>query len=109
MAVEPEPDDMDIGMFLCSPPEHSGASHGILFPIFVPKGKDFDGVRSSTFSLCGTDILLTEPSQAVSEDGMTTFTVEQAIKGRETELTAMNDLDAGDVLGEDEALALCAS
>ena len=109
MAVDPEPDDMDIGMFLCPPPEHSGASHGILFPIFVPKGKDLDGVRASKFSLCGTDIFLIEPSQAVSEDGMTNFTVEQAIRGRETELTAMHDLDVGDVLGEEEALALCAS
>ena len=70
--------------------------HGIVFPMYCPK-KD-DPITTEKFSLCGRDVYLVDPVGAVSECGMTSFSVEQAREGRKVELLAMDKLHIGEIM-----------
>ena len=98
-------DEMQVGKFalqtvLTDAPENGldvdTRRHGIVFPMYCPK-KD-DPITTEKFRLCGHDIYLVDPVGAVSECGMTSFSVEQAREGRRVELLAMDALHIGEIL-----------
>ena len=76
-------------------------NHGILYPYFIPKkGEDFEALP---YTLCGKQIFLVRPTKTISEDGQESFSVEDAERGRVTELDAMGKCDFGILMDEETA------
>ena len=102
---------MDVSAFLTRltprPEElvHDIGSHGIYCPIYVPS-KYEEPLRSEPFDFCGHKVYLIEPELGISEDGHTRFTPESVKAGRLTELNAMNKLEVGEPIREEDAKAL---
>eukprot|EP00435_Cladocopium_sp_Y103_P044265 s1257_g12.t1 len=105
-----EGQQMDISALtsrLTPPPEECidfATPCGILFPIFVPKTGE--KLSSEEFQLCNQKVFLIRPTSAVSEDGESVFSVQQAKDGRRTELQAMHDLKFGKIIGREAATML---
>lgn len=99
----------DFWMCLSPPPEEDWRIDklcGVMFPFYVPtKDQPFE---STAYDMLGRQIFLMKPKETWSEDGTTSFGVDDAEKGRVTELDAMRRCNFGVIMDEAQAKAIAA-